>query len=324
MSGGTQRRSGAIDAVRVLGVAVVVAGHVWGDVPQFRALTYSWHVPVFFVLSGYLTTRSTMWKLTRRRAVSLLLPYASWLVLISLLIPGIAPVPNLVLGGAYLSRPYSAFWFVTALFVAVILAAVLDGLALRWQWAIAGALLVGAYLVGPELARVPLDAGVGVACVVFVIAGRTLRRVRPMIAGAGSVGAIALVGGLALAGLGLVRPLDLKVADFGTPVASVLVAVMISAGLILVAEVALDGASVPVSAVITRVSLGGFMVVLTHAAVLHWIGFDGSGRVAAFAAALLIPWIAALIVLVTPLALPLTGVRRQPVRLVARTPQRVP
>jgi fucose 4-O-acetylase-like acetyltransferase len=316
MSGGARQRSAAIDAVRVLGVVAVVAGHVWGEVPVVRALLFSWHVPVFFLLSGYLASSAPVGVLARRRATSLLLPYATWLVLITLLLPGVIPIPNLLLGGAYLPRPYSAFWFVTALFVAVVVAALLERMPLSRQWVIAGAVLLVAYLVGPALAQVPLDAGVGVVCVVFVVAGRTLRHLRDTIRRPVVVGSAAVLGGLLLAGFGVVRPLDLKYADFGTPVASVVVAIAISAGLVLVAEGVLRDLSAGANALITRVALGGFMVVLSHTAVLYAIGFDGTGRMLAFALSLGVPWIAALVVLVTPLALPLTGVRRQPLRVV--------
>lgn len=323
MSGGGRRRSAAIDAVRVLGVAAVVAGHVWADaVPMVRALLYSWHVPVFFVLSGYLATQAPVTLLARRRAISLLLPYVTWLALITALFPGAVPLPDLLLGGAYLPRPYSAFWFVTALFVAVILAALLERFPIGWQWASAGVLLLVAYLVGPGLAQVPLAAAVGASCVVFVLAGRWLRRVRDRVDRPLLVGMIAVAGGLLLAVTGVVRPLELKGADFGTPVASVLVAVMISFGLILVAEAALRGLGARASGVVTRIALGGFMVVLTHAAVLYAIGYDGTDPARAFFLSLFLPWTVALIVLVTPAALPLTGARRQSLR--SSTPNQHP
>lgn len=314
-------RSAAIDAVRIIGVVAVVAGHVWGDVPGVRALLYSWHVPVFFVLSGYLTSHAPLPTLIRRRARTLLLPYATWLVVLALTIPYAFPPVNLLLGGAYLTRPFSAFWFVTALFVAVVVAACIQRLPLWVQWVASAALLTAAYMIGAPLALVPWDAAVGAACVVFVIAGRTLRMYRErfptaMLVGGGIVG-------LVVAGLGWSAPLDLKVADFGTPVVSVAVAIGISAGMIAAAEVALARAGAYSSALITRVALGGFMVVLTHAAVLTVIGFDGTGRTAAFLLALLIPWALAMVAVVTPVSLFTTGAPRQPIRPVVdkQTPE---
>ncbi len=53
----TSRRRG-LDLLRFIGIAAVVAGHVRGT-SGAASLTvmvtiYSWHVPLFFVLSGYL------------------------------------------------------------------------------------------------------------------------------------------------------------------------------------------------------------------------------------------------------------------------------
>jgi acyltransferase len=46
-------RSVPFDAVRVLAMLAILAGHVWVNGPA-RLFLYTWHVPIFFVLSGYL------------------------------------------------------------------------------------------------------------------------------------------------------------------------------------------------------------------------------------------------------------------------------
>ena len=42
------------DLVRIVGLAAIVIGHVYSAEHEVRLATYTWHVPVFFILSGYL------------------------------------------------------------------------------------------------------------------------------------------------------------------------------------------------------------------------------------------------------------------------------
>ena len=288
----------------------VVAGHVW-FAPGVRLATYTWHVPIFFVLSGYLASRVRLGELVRRRALSLLLPYAAWLVLIGVLLGAVRDPLRLLAGGAQLPHGFTAFWFVTAFFVAIVAAAAIERLALGWQWAIALALLGAGYLASDVIALVPLDAGVGLACVVFVVAGRTLRIAQPSLMRPATAGAVMFGVGVALIVTGVSAPLDLKRGDFGTPVVSVVTAILISCGGILVAQRALSRVGARASGIISRIALCGFMVVLAHAAVLYVLHAAGATSWESFAVALVLPWLVAMLVLRTPLALVLCGVPRQ-------------
>ncbi|WP_448808305.1 acyltransferase family protein [Agromyces bauzanensis] len=305
-----QGRDPSIDVLRIVAIVAVVAGHVW-FAPPVRLAIYTWHVPVFFVLSGYLASRLRLGELVRRRAQALLLPYAAWLIIIAAVLVGFTDPLRLLAGGAHLPHGFTAFWFVTAFFVAIVAAAVIEPLALGWQWAVALALLGGGYLASDVIALVPFDAGVGLACVVFVVAGRTLRIVRPSLTRPATTGVVMLVAAVALIVSGVSAPLDLKQGDFGTPVVSVVTAILISCGGILVAQRALARVGAGASAIISRLALCGFMVVLTHAAVLYVLHEAGAARWAAFAVALIVPWAVALLALHTPLALVLCGVPRQ-------------
>ncbi len=76
-------RSAAIDALRVFGIFAIIVGHVWDNEPV-RLATYSWHVPLFFILSGYLATTARPLAIeVRARYLSLIVPYLSWLLLLS-------------------------------------------------------------------------------------------------------------------------------------------------------------------------------------------------------------------------------------------------
>ena len=66
-----------IDAARGLGILLIVMGHVLRD-GFFRQLLFTFSVPLFFLLSGAVYRYELPWKnFLRRRAVSLLLPYAA-------------------------------------------------------------------------------------------------------------------------------------------------------------------------------------------------------------------------------------------------------
>lgn len=290
----------------------IVVGHVWFEQPV-RLATYTWHVPIFFVLSGYLASSAGFGELVRRRGQSLLLPYLAWLVVISAVLVGFDDPLRLLAGGAHLPRELTAFWFVTAFFVAIIAAAAIDRLRLRWQWVIAAALLTAGYLTSDVIHLVPLDAGVGLACVVFVVAGRTLRHAQPRLSQPGTVGLLMLAVSAVLIVSGASGPLDLKHGDFGTPVMSAVTAILISCGLILVAGRLFASIHDRAGELISQLSLCGFMVVLTHGAVLFVMREAGAGEWASFVVALVGPWLIALALLRTPLSLVLCGVPRRAV-----------
>ncbi|WP_431247428.1 acyltransferase family protein [Leifsonia xyli] len=173
----SRSRSAGVDALRVLGVTAVVYAHTFGADP-LRDVLFAWHVPLFFVLTGHLWTpgRSVADEV-RRRALSLLLPYAAWLAIVmsppvaDVLLRGQASFPpeSALRGGTALGGPFAAFWFVTALFVAAVLARLLERLP-RWlQWCVPLAALVSLWAFRVPLQEVPLSAGTAVACLAFVL-----------------------------------------------------------------------------------------------------------------------------------------------------------
>jgi acyltransferase len=308
-------RSAGTDVVRVLGVVAVVAGHVWTN--QFTVATlYPWHVPVFFFLTGW------FWKPGRPlhaelhgRWRTLIRPYLGWFVVI-----GLAWFPwaiasdatreplDLVrpfLGGQYVGRPYSAFWFVTALAVAAVVLRFLE----RWpawvRWVVVF-VAVSVATVAPGVVRLPPEsAGTAIAALVFVLAGTVARRWLPRIGRPALVGVLCLAAGATAVALGS-QPLDLKRADFGTPLLSVVTAIVLCSGLVLVG-LALDRVVHGRSAtVVSRLASVGITVVLLHAAVI-WATEPVLPAPLVFVAATVVPWTVALLLDRTRLAPWATG-----------------
>jgi len=67
-------RDRSIDYARSLGILLVVAGHSQGPWPLEKAI-YSFHMPLFFLLSGYLSTTTPMREMLRSKVRSLIIPY---------------------------------------------------------------------------------------------------------------------------------------------------------------------------------------------------------------------------------------------------------
>lgn len=147
-------RSVGIDAVRVLGIAAVIFGHVYTG-PVTHQFIYAWHVPLFFVLTGYLWKRGrplTRELLTRGRTLAL--PYAGWFVVISVLVTAVAMLSGRetsfdvlfgpAWGGANARGPFGTFWFVSVLFFTAVLFRMLERLPRPVVWLIAVVGLAGA------------------------------------------------------------------------------------------------------------------------------------------------------------------------------------
>jgi len=240
-------RSVAVDLVRVIGVVAIVAGHTWDQRHFAQAGIYTWHVPVFFVLTGYLwkSGRSNRLELARR-SQTLLVPYVSWLVLVTVIWFGFRAavgdpfdshtLQRLLLGGNWISRPYSAFWFVTCLFAAAVLLRWLDSVHRFLPWFTAGVGL--AWCIGDRypLAMVPESFGVALPALFFLLIGTLLRRFRETIDRPVLVGLVLLVPAWWLGWSGALDTLNMKGANLGTPVLSALMAGAISCGLLLVVE----------------------------------------------------------------------------------------
>jgi polysaccharide biosynthesis protein PslL len=122
-----------IDSCKGIGMIAVVLGH---GVTATITYVYFFHMPLFFFLSGYLyRPKLKHLDFLRRKALHLLIPYLSFLCLLSFpvylydafqlartvdlsLIDEIKTFTfKLVYGGALLSNWLGTFWFVTCLFI---------------------------------------------------------------------------------------------------------------------------------------------------------------------------------------------------------------
>lgn len=312
-------RSVPLDAVRVVAMLAIVAGHVWVEGPV-RPFLYSWHVPVFFLLSGYLWKAGRpLGQIATRRARSLLVPYAAWVVILGAVAlsiefsqSGFDPlrVLQILWGGQFATgRPFWAIWFVPTLYFASVIYALIARLSLLAQWAIAVVLcVVSVYVPGQFVQYLPLGLGLALPGVLFIIAGVTLRRLRPLISHPVWTAIVLLAASFTIIALEISDPVDLKQLDLGTPVLSAVIAITISAGLVLLAEGLLAHVPAGWASVVTPLARASLTVLFLHVLVLTGFRAIGLPLPAVFLLTVAVVWTAALLIRRVPHSWVLTGV----------------
>jgi acyltransferase len=167
--------------------------------------------------------------------------------------------------------------------------------------------LTAATVDSETVAQIPLSAGVGCACVVFVLAGREFKKVRFRIQRPLITGLLLLLGCSAVILAGWSTYLDMKQALLGIPVITVVIAIAICSALVLIAEAVIPALGARVNTAVSTLASCGFMVVLTHAVVLVELTKLNVPPWLILASCLAGTWIPALLILRTRLAPYLLG-----------------
>ncbi|WLV24456.1 acyltransferase family protein [Aciduricibacillus chroicocephali] len=126
-----------IDIARAIGIVAVVMGHGYHELAHHY--TYWFHMPLFFILSGFLykplNNMGEFASWVGKRAVRLLLPYLTFGIIIYLYIElkeGFTVVSfmedmyNLMYGGMMMKGLVTVFWFMTCLLITQIVFALID------------------------------------------------------------------------------------------------------------------------------------------------------------------------------------------------------
>ena len=97
-----KQRIAWIDNLKAFLILLVVLGHCiqdsgLGDDSLLYRFIYSFHMPLFFAVSGYVSQRDfTPWSAVGRRAVQLLVPYAAWAVVKSIIVGDLGYILTIV------------------------------------------------------------------------------------------------------------------------------------------------------------------------------------------------------------------------------------
>ncbi len=267
-----------VDAARGIGILAVVVGHVWMRGAPHH-LAYAFHMPFFFLLSGWLCVRARPPLAFARRQVAQQMPgYVAYLLMVlaaDLLIEGARghrpifhhwpqDIVPLMLGGTWLGGPFTVFWFVPCLVVARI---VQNALLARWPdmlsrpWlGIALASLALGYGAGMVTGSSPLGLLTVPMALFLLWAGGAWRA-----AGWRRWQLVLLVPAAAASFL-LFPAVNMKAADYGWPVASV-------AGAVAIAFLLMRAARLPVLDVAPLRLLGraSLVIMYLHVPVIHYL-----------------------------------------------------
>lgn len=314
-------RSAGIDAVRVIGIVAIVAGHVWNG-PLIQAGLYSWHVPLFFFLTGYLWTpgRRVSEELSRRSR-TLLKPYIFWLAVLLIPLVLVKAVRGSLVWGDWFNplwgnannySPFTTFWFVFALFSSALLWRVLEHVPAFVRVVVVAVSLVSSFTLGGALALTPLEIGAALPALTFVAAGQVARSLesrarRPLVWQAVCALALATM----LIAIGLSAPIGAKQGNWGTPVLSMAVAVAISWALVVLVQRLYQNAPHWLSRLTTGVAKTGFTIVLLHPAILLGASAIGLPSILVFALGVTVPAIVGWLALHTRFSQWVTGISFQ-------------
>lgn len=267
-----------VDVARGIGIVAVVAGHVWTRGPLRDAL-YSFHMPLFFLLSGMLSRPHPVIRFTIRQLVGQMRPYFCFLGLLVLADQIIEPMRGhqpifhhwpadfgvLAYGGSALRGPYTIFWFVPCLMIGRILHSMVMA---RWpdprampHMGIALLSLLLAYAVGIWTDAGPLGL-ITVPIAVFLLwVGAVWRDVR------WRWWMYAPLGLLAWAALGGAMPtLNMKAADYGWPILSIAAAIATS---MLIFR--LSSTIAPRASMVAAVGRASLVIMYLHVAIIHYL-----------------------------------------------------
>lgn len=220
-----------IDVAKGIGILAVVIGHVWTRGPV-RDLMYSFHMPLFFLLSGYLFSPRPAGVFARRQLRAQGITYAAFLLLLVMLDLIVEParghrpiftdwpgdIGRIMLGGSELRGPFTAFWFVPCLLLARLIFNAIGGRfhdLLGGHWLLIAAVsLVVAHWIGGLTDYSPLGL-LSVPMALFLLwAGAVSRRV---VATRVTPWLLPLV----LAALFWFPPINIKAGDYGWPLLSI-------------------------------------------------------------------------------------------------------
>lgn len=266
-----------VDVARGIGIIAVVIGHVWTRGP-LRDAMYSFHMPLFFLLSGMLSRPHPFGSFTRRQFVSQMRPYAAFLTLLILIDQIVEPLKGgrpifhqlpadlapILLGGFWLRGPYTIFWFVPCLMIARI---IFNALLLHWpdifdrRWAFV--LLpscILAYALGYWTEASPLGLLTVPMAVCLLWAGAVWPRIRWHNGMIGPLGLVALVGLV-----GIAPTLNMKVADYGWPLLSIASAM---ATCLLLFR--LSARIAPFAGPVAALGRASLVIMYLHVAVIHY------------------------------------------------------
>lgn len=198
-------RIGWVDSARGIGIVAVVIGHSVLQGGDAALWIFAFHMPLFFLLSGFTSTfGGGPWVFFRKKVLSLLLPYLTTLLIFFLYwllfyrfysgdLNSIKIIGFLIVKGALYGSgevvpqfpavvPIGPLWFVLALFTANLVSfailAIFKESVIAISASVSTVVMIG-LVVGPRF-FMPFSVDIALVAQVFVFAGIALRKTRVM------------------------------------------------------------------------------------------------------------------------------------------------
>lgn len=120
-----KERNTYMDVAKAIALLAVIMGHIWKE-PEVRRVLYAFHLPMFFMVSGYFFRYTPDWKVfLKKKAKGYLIPYLSCALVITLYLTGYYDWNGDVFRGCIklflIQKRYTTLWFLTALFLGVLI-----------------------------------------------------------------------------------------------------------------------------------------------------------------------------------------------------------
>lgn len=273
-----------VDVAKGLGIIAVAIAHVWTS-GTVRDALYAFHMPLFFLLAGYVARPRPMGAFLRGQFWSMLVPYVCFLLLITLMdqaiehMRGHLPIfrsweagsKALLIGGSELKGPFTIFWFIPCLMVARI---VQNGLMLRWQdprdvrWMVsmALALILGLWL-GARTDFSPWGLLAVPVALVLLWLGALWRMMEGRDHWLMAAGVAVTVAALLF---WKPVPLGMKIGDYGVPGLSLVLAVMMSLALCAFSRM-LSGRRIWGGPLLAGIGRRSLVIMYVHVPVIHYL-----------------------------------------------------
>lgn len=268
-----------VDGAKAIGIVAVAMGHVWWSGP-IHDMAYRFHMPLFFLISGYLFTARPMGRFIRQLVPIVIVPYVAFLLLIWGFDIGIEgwrghrpflggwddSLWKLFYGGTALRGPFTVFWFPLCLMFARIGYNTVCSFApdpLSGKAIIVALILLALGYGVPVLSQSSPWGLISVPMAMFLIwAGHAWR-------GLALPGWWAFAAGICAVPVMLLGPIiNMKIGDYGWPLVSMAAAIGISFALFQLGYLA---------ALVGALGRGSLVIMYLHVPVIHYVG-AGVGR----------------------------------------------
>ena len=191
----TQNRDNAIDIAKGIGILLVIVGHT-GGLPAdtyIHHFIYSFHMPLFFILGGFLFKPSNIVTHVRKDAKRLLLPYVFsvfllilWFVILGIKYDNYGMVWRTLQTGLFGSGQYHAspiwgnyptigmIWFLLAMFWCRVTYNMIAKLPKLHKYLLGAVIAMAATMIDNFIINLPLGILTGLSAIVFYMLGNAL------------------------------------------------------------------------------------------------------------------------------------------------------